>query len=589
MISISLFVELLRTRPRLLFWAMAVLQAVLWTLVPALFYASPPGQLPLVLAIGHEFQFGTEFGPPLAFWLAEIAYRALGMTGVYLLSQLCIVVTLWAVFALGRALVGASHAVMAVMLMAGIAVFSVPTPEFGPAIVATPLWALILLHFWTGARQGSWRAWLVLGIEAGLLLLTTYAGLILIALLLIYILATPFGRAQVEHVGIWIAGVAMTAVLFPYLIWLDLGTGVSFLDLPTIIANLRAWAWLVLALLLSHAGMAILIVIGQGRLIGSTVAAPEVGGTPADPAARGFIYFFALAPVVAMGLFALFTRRPENFLAAPLVVLSGLAVIVAAGERIKIEHQYVIGYAWMALIVLPPIMVGIAIVLQPWLFAADLKVGRPAAAMGQFFGDSFARRTGQPLEVVAGDQALASLVALGAPSRPSLYVETPSDDDRSHVTKADIADKGAVIIWPATDTAGRPPPDLARQFPDLAPEVPQAFPRPYQGRMQPLRIGWGMIRPRLQANAPEVPPRPVQPEPPPQPVVQSPPPQQPAIQPVPQKRPAPQPAPSVVQTQPAPEAQHQEVDPQPQLLAPEPPPQRRRPRVKTYQNMHPIQ
>ena len=127
-----------------------------------------------------------------------------------------------------------------------------------------------------------------------------------------------------------------------------------------------------------------------------------------------------------MGLFALFTRRPENFLAAPLVVLSGLAVIVAAGERIKIEHQYVIGYAWMALIVLPPVLVGIAIVVQPWLFAADLKVGRPAAAMGQFFGDSFARRTGQPLEVVAGDQALATLVALGAPSRPSLYVETPT-------------------------------------------------------------------------------------------------------------------------------------------------------------------
>ena len=31
----------------------------------------------------------------------------------------------------------------------------------------------------------------------------------------------------------------------------------NFLDLATIIANLRAWAWLVLALLLSHAGMAI--------------------------------------------------------------------------------------------------------------------------------------------------------------------------------------------------------------------------------------------------------------------------------------------------------------------------------------------
>ena len=184
MVSMSLFVELLRTRPRMLFWTMAVLQAVLWTLVPALFYAAPPGQLPLVLAIGHEFQFGTEFGPPLAFWLAEIAYRLAGMSGVYFLSQVCIVVTFWAVFALGRVMVGLPHAVMAVMLMAGIAVFSVPTPEFGPAILATPLWALILLHYWMGAHAGrDGSIWVALGVEAGLLLLTTYAGLILIGLL----------------------------------------------------------------------------------------------------------------------------------------------------------------------------------------------------------------------------------------------------------------------------------------------------------------------------------------------------------------------------------------------------------------------
>src|SRR4051794_25580321 len=171
MVSMSLFVELLRTRPRMLFWTMAVLQALLWTLVPALFYSSPPGQLPLVLAIGHEFQFGTEFGPPLAFWLAELAYRSAGIAGVYLLSQICIVAAYWAMFALGRIIVGAPQAVMAVMLMAGIAVFSVPTPEFGPAVLATPFWAFCLYHFWAASRSGSPLYWLALGIDAGLLVL----------------------------------------------------------------------------------------------------------------------------------------------------------------------------------------------------------------------------------------------------------------------------------------------------------------------------------------------------------------------------------------------------------------------------------
>ena len=124
---------------------------------------------------------------------------------------------------------------------------------------------------------------------------------------------------------------------------------------------------------------------------------------------------------------------------------------------------------------MPPLLVALAIMIQPWIVAADLRVGRPAAEMGQFFGDSFARRTGRPLAVVAGDQTLASLVALGAPSRPSLYLDS-APDDRPRVTAQDIADKGAVIVWPATDSAGRAAArDRGAQFPDLVVEVPRAF------------------------------------------------------------------------------------------------------------------
>jgi hypothetical protein len=145
--------------------------------------------------------------------------------------------------------------------------------------------------------------------------------------------------------------------------------------------------------------------------------------------------------------------------------------------------------------VLPPILVAFAIVLQPWILAADLSVGQPAAQMGQFFSDNFARRTGRPLPIVAGDTSLASLVALGASSRPRLYLES-APADRPRVTKEDIAEMGAVILWRAVDSAGRPPPDIERQFPELAVEVPRAFVRQYQGRMPLMRIGWGMIRPR---------------------------------------------------------------------------------------------
>jgi hypothetical protein len=119
--------------------------------------------------------------------------------------------------------------------------------------------------------------------------------------------------------------------------------------------------------------------------------------------------------------------------------------------------------------------------------------------MARFFAESFERRTGHPLAIVGGDPRTAALVALAAPSRPSVYFD--GDPASSPwITAADIQDKGAVVVWPATNTDPTPPPDIASHFPDLVPEVPQTFARSLQGRAPPLRIGWGMMRPASAAT-----------------------------------------------------------------------------------------
>jgi hypothetical protein len=144
-------------------------------------------------------------------------------------------------------------------------------------------------------------------------------------------------------------------------------------------------------------------------------------------------------------------------------------------------------------------------VLFPWTIGTELRVEQPAAALGHFFADSFERRTGRPLAIVSGDVRTAALVALAAPSRPSLYF----DADPAHspwVTPDDIRQKGAIVVWPASNTTADPPPDIKARFPDLVPEVPRTFDRPVQGRLPVLRIGWGMIRPGSVAAAATAPP-----------------------------------------------------------------------------------
>ena len=138
--------------------------------------------------------------------------------------------------------------------------------------------------------------------------------------------------------------------------------------------------------------------------------------------------------------------------------------------------------------------------LQPWTAGADLNIAQPANAMGAFFADSFERRTGQPLAVVTGDPRTAALVALAAPSRPSVFFD--ADPARSPwVTADDIRKKGAIVVWLASDTSPAPPADIKAYFPDLVPEVPRVFDRPVQGRLPLLRVGWGVIRPGSVAPA----------------------------------------------------------------------------------------
>ncbi len=507
MFFVPLYIEVLRSRPVLLFWAATLAQALIWLVVPSLFYTAPPGDLAQLLAIGHEFQFHGDGGPPLAYWLGEIAFRTGGLFGVYALSQVCVVVTYWCVFALGRAIVGPPQAALAVLLMAGISLFAVPTPEFGPPVLATALWALVLLHYWQAAVLKQSRSWYVLGASAALLLMTSAAALVLLGTLLVFIAVTERGRATMNSIEPWIVGIALAVFLFLHLLWLT-GTGHSLVppvarlhDAAAGSDNTVAWLRLLGVLVFAHAGLAIMVLLASGWPRNFSNPAPVIARAPAAEFAATFVKVFALVPALLATIIAVLLDLPAPLGgAAPLVVLSGLAVVVAAGDSIEIFHQKVVGYAWVGLLIVPALFVPLVLVLLPWTIGTDLRVEQPANAMGRFFAESFERRTGRPLAVVAGDPRTAALVALAAPSRPSVYFD--ADPARSPwVTPDDIRKKGAVVVWVTTDTNPAPPPGIKERFPDLVPEVPRAFDRPVRGRLPTLRLGWGMIRPGSVASA----------------------------------------------------------------------------------------
>ena len=501
MFYVPLYFEAIRTRPLLVFWLATLAQALLWLAVPMLFYAAPPGDLAQVLAIGHEFQFDSDVGPPLAFWLAEIAFRIGGLFGVYALAQICVVTTYWCVFRLGSAIVGPAQAVIAILLMVGISPFTVPSPDFGPAPLTMALWSFALWHYWRAVIEGRRRSWYAFGAAAALILLASEAALVFLGVLVLFTVMTERGRAALDRVEPWIVAAVLACVLFVHLLWLE-GSSDS---LTPVIARLRqagiaesntvSWLRLLGALVLAHAGLFILATLASGWPRARAGPLPALCRGSVDALAGGFVKVFALLPALASTIIAVLLGRGQPIGGiAPLVVLSALALVLFAGEAIELYHQRILGFAWAALLILPAVMVPAVMILLPWTVGAGLTVAEPASAMGRFFADTFESRTGRRLAVVTGEIGPAAVVALGAPSRPSVYFD--EDPARSpSVTPDDIRRKGAVVVWLTPDTDPAPPPEIKAYFPDIVPEVPQIFQRPVQGRMPSLRVGWAVIRP----------------------------------------------------------------------------------------------
>jgi hypothetical protein len=495
---VSLIIEFLRGRPSVVFWTVALTQAFLWTIIPALFYSAPPGEAPLLLAIGHEFVLGSYLGPPLAFWLGELAYRIAGAFGFYLLAQACIVITYWAVFTLGRAIVGTRHAVLAVLLMVGVAAFAVPTPAFGAAVMASPLWALALLYYWRAVGESRRGYWFLLALDLGLLLLTSYAGIILAVLMVVFTLASARGRSALLAPEPWVALLPLAIVVLPHAAWLwserTLVLG-GFNETAAAAGALSPTFRLLLLLLLTHLGLLLLIALGSGWPRQPRERAPEIDRNPTEGLARAFIYVFALAPALIAVVFVFATERIGPFgHVAPLVVLSGLAVVVLAGDQVLLYRERLVSSAWLGLLIAPPIMVVIGLAVLPWVAGTDLQIAQPANSEGRFFADNFERRTGKPLDYVTGDARIAPLVALGSPSRPHVYFDW-APQRSPWATVADMREHGGLLVWPVGERSATPPATLKAQFPDLVPEVPRSFPRAVQGFLPLIRLGWAVVRP----------------------------------------------------------------------------------------------
>lgn len=198
----------------------ALLYILVWTLFPVVLGQSFPLDVVESLSWGREWQWGYYKHPPLAPIVLHLFYVVFGQLGPFLLSQLCIAATLWLVWCTGRRLMDAERAWVGALLAMGVAYYSYPALEFNHNIAQMPFWAGLGYCLVLALQGGRWWQWLLLGVVAGLGMLTKYSVGILLLCFGLYIVLTPQRRVLLQP-GPWLAVAAMALVFLPHLLWLQ--------------------------------------------------------------------------------------------------------------------------------------------------------------------------------------------------------------------------------------------------------------------------------------------------------------------------------------------------------------------------------
>src|SRR6185295_10000669 len=113
--------ETIEQRPGVVLATFLALHAVVWTALPAALYPNLPLDLIEALTYGREWQLGYDKLPPLPWWLVEVVHRVLGYDlFYYALAQAAVIAAFWLVWAMGRRLVGATGALVSLLILDGL-------------------------------------------------------------------------------------------------------------------------------------------------------------------------------------------------------------------------------------------------------------------------------------------------------------------------------------------------------------------------------------------------------------------------------------------------------------------------------------
>lgn len=471
------------------FVAMALLSALVWTLVPALVHLAPPLDVVEGYMWGREWPLLTYKHPALPAWVIEasrvVTFGTIGWP-VYAASQLFVLATLGLVFVLARDLLGSRRAVIVALPLLLFEHLSWRSPEFNHTIAQLPFWVAVALFTWRAADRGSWTSWLLLALAMAGGMYAKFSHGLVVLLSAGWLLCDTRARRQLTTPKPWLAAILAVALLSPIAIWFARN---GLLPLEYARSRSAEPSASPLSFLARSALTALPMLLLLAITYVTTPRAEQSARETGQPLALPFALTMTLGPLLLSMIVATVTGTGlRTTWAAPMLTLLPLAV-AAALPRLQPPRQ-----TRPAMLAFAGLIIAIGIG-----YGARLMVGRnggdgptranwPERAISKAAADAWKAATNRPLRIVAGDTWPAGLAGIRNIDRPSIL--TAGDITLSPwITLERLTREGALILFEPQ----RPLPEKLKGLIGARQPKPLEFYAP--GRSSAARLDYVIIPP----------------------------------------------------------------------------------------------
>jgi len=488
-------IDLARREPGRCLAAVLILHLVVWTALPALLSHNLQLDLAEDLALGKEWQLGYWKHPPLPWWAADLVYRVSGTErSVYLLGPLAAVACMYAVWLLGREIIGGFQALIAVLALEGLHFFNFSVTKFAHDQLQLPFWALTGLFLYRALTRERRTDWALAGAALALCFWSKYAAVALAGSIGLFLLLDIDARRKLATAGPWIMALAFLIVIAPNLIWL-IDTGfmpVRYVDARAKLAT--EWSD-VLTYPLRWTGSQLFFLLptlGLLALVVSRRTEPQAPGF-----ARRYVTMLALGPFALTTLMAIVLGRlPVAMWGYPLWSFAPLAALLWLPADPRHSRRFAAGF--LAVFIAMPLAYVLAESLEPLVRDRPKATQFAGRALAEKVTRAWRERFATPLAYVGGGEFATNNIAVYSLDHPRVIVH--ADPALSPwVDRADLTRRGAVLVWEDGQVDDRRLAQMRSTYPGLQVQEPITLPRQTwvaRGALKPFRVHVAIVPPR---------------------------------------------------------------------------------------------